>query len=268
MFIDTHCHLNMLAKREFDTPLEESHFPIIGSFIEQAKTVGVSTIINVGTSLQESLNSIAIAKKFPNVFATVGLHPCDCTPTWRDDFKEIVKLARNHEKNKIVGIGEVGLDFYHKPFDKQRQIDAFKSQIELSLECNLALVVHVREAADELLRVLEEYRKEIKQAVIHCFCQEQYVADMVIDWGFFIGIDAPLTYPKNELLRSVVTKVPLSSIVLETDSPFLPPQSYRGKQNVPAYIPLFVPLIAELKGVSIEEVGRQTTLNAKKLFSI
>lgn len=268
MFIDTHCHLNALVKKEFDTLLEESHFPAIGNFIEQAKSVGVLTIINVGTSLPESLNSIAIAKKFPNVFATVGLHPCDCTPTWRDDFKEIAKLARGHRENKIVGIGEVGLDFYHKPFDKQRQVDAFKMQIELALECNLALVVHVREAADELLRILEEYRKEIKRAVIHCFCQEQYVADTVIDWGFFIGIDAPLTYPKNELLRSVVTKVPLTSIVLETDSPFLPPQSHRGKQNAPAYIPLFVPLIAQLKGVSIEEVGRQTTLNAKKLFSL
>lgn len=268
MFIDTHCHLNMLAKKEFDTPLEESHFPIIKNFIDQATSAGVSTIINVGTSLQESLNSVAIAKKFPNVFATVGLHPCDCTPDWRDDFKEIAKLAKNHEENKIVGIGEVGLDFYHKPFDKQRQMDAFKSQIELSLEHNLALVVHVRDAADELLKMLEEYRKEIKRAVIHCFCQEQYVADTVIDWGFFIGIDAPLTYPKNELLRSVVTKVPLTSMVLETDSPFLPPQAYRGKQNVPAYISLFAPLIAELKGVSLEEVGYQTTQNAKKLFGL
>lgn len=268
MFIDTHCHLNMLVEKEKHAPLEESHFPAIKNFIDQAKLAGVSTIINVGTSLQESLNSIAIAKKFSNVFATAGLHPCDCTSTWRDDFKEIAKLARDHEKNKIVGIGEVGLDFYHKPFDKNRQLDAFKAQIELALECNLALAIHVRDAADELLRVLEEYRKEIKQAVIHCFCQEQYVADTVIDWGFFIGIDAPLTYPKNELLRSVVTKVPLTSIVLETDSPFLPPQSYRGKQNVPAYIPLFASLIGELKGVSIEEVGHQTTLNAKQLFSL
>ncbi len=258
----------MLAKKEFDKPLEESHFPIISNFIDQAASVGVSMIINVGTSLQESLNCIEIAKRFPSVFATVGLHPCDCTSTWRDDFKEIVKLAQEYEKNKIVGIGEVGLDFYHKPFDQKRQMDAFKSQIELSLEYNLALVVHVREAADELLRMLEEYRKELKRVVIHCFCQEQYVADTVIEWGFFIGIDAPLTYPKNELLRSVVTKVPLTSIVLETDSPFLPPQSYRGKQNVPAYIPLFVPLIAELKGISVEEVGRQTTLNAKKLFNL
>ena len=268
MFVDTHCHLNIMTKKDFDVPLRDEHFPQIKNIIDQAAAAGVTKIVNVGTSLQESINSVEIAKRFDPVVATVGLHPCDCTPDWRKDIEGLKKLLEHKQENKIVGIGEVGLDFFHKPFDAQRQKDAFKAQIELSLEHELALVIHVREAGDELLRVLEEYAKDIKRAVIHCFCQSQDFADQVIEWGFYLGIDAPITYPKNELLRSVVKNVPLENLVLETDAPFLPPQKLRGKGNSPAYIPMFTPLIADIKGVSVDDVARVTTANALKLFSL
>ena len=167
-----------------------------------------------------------------------------------------------------MAIGEVGLDFYHKPFDAPRQRDCFKAHIELALEHNLALSIHVREAGQELLRVLDEYHKQIKRAVIHCFSQPQDFADEVLKWGFYLGIDAPITYPKNELLRSVVINAPLTSLVLETDAPFLPPQALRGKKNHPAYIAMFAGVIADLKGVSVEEVAAVTTKNAQKLFGL
>ncbi len=268
MFIDTHCHINIMVKESFDRLLTDQELHDAAAVIEQAKAAGVTTIINVGTSLVESLNCLSLAKRYPEVFATVGIHPCDATPDWQKDFKIIAQHAKEWQQHRIVAIGEVGLDFYHKPFDAPRQRDCFKAHIELALEHNLALSIHVREAGQELLRVLDEYHKQIKRAVIHCFSQPQDFADEVLKWGFYLGIDAPITYPKNELLRSVVINAPLTSLVLETDAPFLPPQALRGKKNHPAYIAMFAGVIADLKGVSVEEVAAVTTKNAQKLFGL
>lgn len=273
MFIDTHCHLNIMVKKDSpdawrDLPLKESDFPLIEQMIYQAQQNHVSTIINVGTTLQESKNSIAIAQRFPSVYATVGIHPCDTKEHWRDEVKALESLVKEKEHNKIVGIGEVGLDFYHKPYDEQRQKDAFKAQIELALKYDLGLVIHVRDAGDELLRVLEEYAKEIKRATIHCFAQSLDFAKIVTEWGFYIGIDAPITYPKNELLREVVRVIAVDHLVLETDAPFLPPQQLRGKPNHPSYIPIFAQVIAELKKMSLEQLAQATSKNARRLFKL
>lgn len=268
MFIDTHCHINIIVKEIFDRLLTSEEIVAAKDDVQKAKQAGVSTIINVGTSLIESLNCIELAKAYPEIFATVGIHPCDATPDWRKDFAIISEKAKEAEHLRIVGIGEVGLDFYHKPFDAQRQKDCFKAHIELALERNLALSIHVRDAGEELLYVLDEYRKEIKRAVIHCFSQSQDFANVVLDWGFYLGIDAPITYPKNDQVRSIVANTPLSSLVLESDAPFLPPQVLRGKKNHPSYLPMFVEVIADLKGVSVEEVAAVTTSNAKKLFGL
>lgn len=268
MFVDTHCHLNMLVKKEFDTLLTLDQIKQVEAILQEAYAAGVEKIINVGTSLSESINSVAIAKKYSNVFATVGIHPCDATASWYDDFKALVELVNHKEENKIVGVGEVGLDFYHKPFFRQRQEDVFKAHIELAIEHQLPLSIHVRDAGDELLEVIEPYVKTIPGAVIHCFSQSQQFANTVIGWGFYVGIDAPITYPKNEQLRDIVRTIPLSHIIFETDAPFLPPQEYRGKQNRPAYIPMFAQTVADLKKVSLAVVQEVTTANVKKLFRI
>ena len=269
MFIDTHCHLNVIVdNKEFDVPLQPEHLLAIDLIMNEARRAGVTTIINVGTSLVESYNCVTLAKRYADVYATVGIHPCDVSDTWRSELKELEVLARAAEEHKIVGIGEIGLDFYHKPFNVQRQKDAFKAQIELALSCNLGLSIHVREAGEETLRVLEEYSRDIKRAVIHCFAQNNDFADVVIGWGFYLGIDAPLTYPKNEQLREIVRTVDLAHLVIETDSPFLPPQQFRGKKNYPAYIPLFAALMAELKEVTLEECAAVTSANARKLFNL
>ncbi len=267
MFVDTHCHLNMIVKKEVDAPLTQDHFLLIGSVVKEAQEAGVGKIITIGTSLSESINSIQIAKRFESVFAVVGIHPCDCTSEWRRDFEQIKELVKNKKATKIVGIGETGLDFFHKPFFRQRQLDAFSAHIELALQNDLPLVVHVRESSEEVLTVLEEYKKELK-GVIHCFSQDKSFADTVLEWGFYLGINAPITYPKNQEFRDLVALLPLEKILLETDAPFLPPQQFRGKQNRPAYVAVFAQTIADIKGVELSEVERITTLNVEKLFGI
>ncbi len=267
MFIDTHCHLNMIVKKGFDTPLTQNHFLMIEHILKQARKEGVEKIITIGTSIIESQNSIFIAKRFEKVFAVVGLHPCDCTTDWQKDFLEIEKLVKKKESNKIVGIGETGLDFFHKPFNKQRQIDAFKAHIELALQNDLSIVVHVRESGQEVLQILDEYKNEIK-GVIHCFMHKKDFANIVLQWGFYVGLNAPITYPKNQWFCDFIPDIPLDKILLETDSPFLPPQQFRGKQNLPSYIPIFAKVIADLKGIELSGLEKVTTLNAEKLFGI
>ncbi len=267
MFVDTHCHLNILVDKKPDELITEEHLKVIASSVVQAERNGVKKIINVGTSLAETQNSIVIAQRFANIWASAGIHPCDCAQHWHRDFKEIEILVRRREENKIIAIGETGLDFYHKPFDKQRQTDAFKAHIELALEYDLPLIVHVRESADEVLHTLEQYKKE-SRGVIHCFMQEKYVADTVIEWGWFLGIDGPITYPKNEWFRDLIKLLPVEHFVFETDTPFLPPQQRRGKKNEPATIPLFAQTVADLHEMSLQEIGEVTTRNVQKLFGI
>lgn len=266
-FVDTHCHLNMMVKKDFDRLLTSDEIQKASFIAQETYNKGVKTIINVGTSIPESLNCISLAQAIDFCYAAVGIHPNDATPSWQTDFKELQKMAVNKEQNKIVVIGECGLDFHYPGYDKQRQYDAFKAQIELALTHELALIVHTRDAGQETLQVLEEYKKEIN-GVIHCFSEQLDFANTVIDWGFVIGIGGTITYPKNEYLRTIVQEVRLDKIILETDAPFLPPQELRGKQNSPSNIPLIAQAIAQLRSTTIEEVGSTTTAAAKQLFKI
>ena len=149
-----------------------------------------------------------------------------------------------------------------------KQRDAFKAQIELALEHNLALVIHSRDAYDETLRILEEYKNNITHAVMHCLSYDQAYADTVTAWNFFLGIGGTVTYPKNNDLRSIVQNINLKHIVLETDAPFLPPQTMRGKQNHPQFITIIAEYIAQLRGESFDAIANQTTDNALQLFGL
>lgn len=267
MLIDTHCHINMMVKKNFDTIMNEQELQHAMHIAKTAYDKGITTIINVGTSLIESKNCIAIAQASPSVFATIGIHPNDLTAQWQNDLKEIEHLLRNKEKNKIVGIGECGLDFHYPDYNISWQKDAFKMQIELALENNIALVVHTRDARDETLRSIEEYKGQITKGIIHCFSEDLDFAQTVIDWGFALGIGGTITYPKNNELRRVVTTVPLESIVLETDAPFLPIQSMRGQQNHPQYIADIAQYIAELRHEQFEVIAHKTTARAQQIFT-
>jgi len=268
MLVDTHCHLNMMVKKEFDTSLTESEFDAVGTIIKEAHNHQVETIITVGTSMIENSNCIEIAKRYNTVYATIGLHPNDCTATWQKDLSTIKNLLNNKKENNIVGIGECGMDYHWPNFNAQRQKDVFKAQIELALETNLALVIHTRDASTDTLKILQEYKNNNLRGVLHCFSEDQSYADEIINLGLLLGIGGVITYPKNDQLRKVVKTIDLKHIVLETDAPWLPPQSARGKQNNPKYINEIAHYIAELRNVSFEDIAQQTTANAQKLFGI
>ncbi len=271
MLIDTHCHINVMVKKTFDTPLHNNEKSndersAAQQIVNDAQAHGVTTIINVGTSLIESNNCIILAQWFANNYAVVGIHPNDCTSTWQKDLHKIETLLQKKEELKIVGVGECGLDFHYPDYNKQHQTDVFKAQIELALKHELALVVHTRDAHDETLRVLEEYKNDITRGIIHCFSEDLAFAQQVIDWDFAIGLGGTITYPKNNHLREVAQQVDLSAIVLETDAPYLPPQSIRGKRNSPSSIALIAQYLAELRSVPFKTIAQETSTTAKRIF--
>lgn len=266
--IDTHCHLNLIVKEGFETPLTQNDIDQAQAVITQAANDHVKTIINVGTSLIESNNCIQLARAYKSVFSTVGIHPTDWTPQVSKDLAEMKSWLSKKRENKIVGIGECGIDLFHKKSTLSEQRSLFKEQIELSLEHDLALVVHSRDGYDETLQILEEYKNDIKKGIIHCFSYDLAFAQTTIDWSFAIGIGGTITYPKNVELRKIVQTIPLESIVLETDAPFLPPQHIRGKKNHPKEIFHIASFLADLRNDSVETIAEITTKTARRIFNI
>lgn len=267
MLIDTHCHLNLLAHKDFDKPLPENFKEVLTPFIEDATKNNVTTIINVGTNVIESNNCIQIAQSFDNCFAAVGIHPTDTNTMDKNDTHKIADFVTHRTENKIVAIGEVGLDYYH-PHDKKKQREIFEFHIQLALEHNLPLIIHTRNAGDEVLTILDHFKSEQLKGIIHCFSEDENFAHKALDLKFLLGIGGTLTYPKNQQLRDIFSSVDLHHIVLETDAPFLAPQSIRGKQNTPAQINTIAHFLASLRNISYEKVATQTTNNAKMLFRI
>jgi len=271
---DTHCHMNMMVKKEFDTLMSPLEISSCASIIAQAQTEDTSYILNVGTSVPESANCVALAYQFPYVWAAVGIHPNDCTSTWLQDMQEIKNMIKKdqqregHLEPKIKAIGECGIDKHYPDYNLSRQYDAFRAQIELALTYDLAVVVHSRDAYDETLKIIDEYRHEKLRGTIHCFSEDLDFARHAISCGFVLGIGGTITYPKNTVLRDVVTQVGLEHIILETDAPFLPPQIIRGKQNHPQYIKHIALYLANLYSIDYQQIARITTNNAQRIFKI
>jgi len=278
MLIDTHCHLNIMVKKEFDVPLKSEDYATAEKIINEASAESVTILLNVGTSLPESINSVELALRFKDVYAAVGIHPSDLRADWQKDLSSIANLIKTDKmvidsadektfskKNKIVAIGECGIDLYHTQ-NLAEQEEAFKRQIDLTLEHDLALVVHSRNAPDETLNILSKFKDTNLRGVIHCYSYDLAFAKEFIKLGFVLGIGGTVTYPKNEELRKVVTNVTLNDIILETDAPFLPPQIIRGKTNHPKYIKVIAEFIANIKNLPFNEVAQQTTKNAFEIF--
>ncbi len=266
MLVDTHCHLNLVVNYAFEVPLSAADLEKAHAFIEEAEQYDVTRILNVGTSLIESLNSIELAKKYKSVFASVGIHPNDLTLTWHEDLAKLSNLLSQKEELKVLAIGECGLDTHYPDYNLPRQKEAFARQIELALEHDLAIVVHSRDAPEETLRCLEPYKKQGMRGTIHCFSEDLAFAQEAISYGFALGLGGTLTYPKNKVLREVAQTVGLEHIILETDAPFLPPQIIRGQKNHPRYIRTIAQYLAELLDKSYEEVATKTTANAFRIF--
>lgn len=268
MLIDTHCHINILVKKKFDVPLEPEQLPLAQEIITQAHKAGVTKILNVGTSLVESNNCLLLAQTFKECYASVGIHPNDCQPDWQTDFKQIKALLRDRQPGTIVAVGETGLDKHYPGYDIERQRDAFKAHIEAALAYDLPLMIHTRSAGDEVLTILDEYKQDKPRGVIHCFSEDKAFAQHAIELGFVLGIGGTLTYPKNNELREIFKTIDLQHIILETDAPFLPPQSIRGKQNHPREIATVAHYLAELRDEPFETIAQTTSATATRLFGL
>ncbi len=273
MLIDTHCHINIMIRgyqtKSSYTPLTIDEKVLAQTIIQQADNHDVKIIINVGTDLVESITCIKLAELYRNCYAIVGIHPNDATQDWKNDFNTIATYVKSNKDHKIIGIGECGIDLHYENFNLARQQDAFKAQIELALEHNLALSIHSRDAAEETFAIIDQYYKEDNfRGIMHCYSYDDSYAQEAIKSKLVLGIGGTLTYPKNELLRTIVKNVNLSNIVLETDAPFLPPQIMRGKQNNPANIKIVAEYIAQRCNVSYEHVANTTTTTVQKLFKL
>lgn len=268
MLIDTHCHINLMVKKSFESSLTPQECQNAQLIIDEAFLEEVKLLIGVGTNLIESNNCVELARLYPSLFASIGTHPNDATKTWSNDISHYKKLLQDKELSKIIAIGECGIDRHYEGHQLQLQKDVFKAHIELALEHDLALIVHSRDASEETLYALDEFSKENLRGTMHCFSYDLAYAQESIRRNFVLGIGGTITYPKNNNLRNIVRTVGIEAIVLETDAPYLPPQPIRGQKNSPAEIKTIAQYVGELLGLPLDEVALTTSGNARNLFRL
>jgi len=251
---DTHCHLDMLAS---DKELE--------AVIMSANEAGVKQIITVGIDLQSSKKAIHYADQYPGVYATIGVHPHNVASITDSLIEQLIKLA---DHPKVVAYGEIGLDFVKLYAPQKTQLEQFARQVELAKNLALPLVIHDREAHDDILTILKKALPFPAGGVMHCFSGNLNYAKKIFDLGFYISIPGVVTFNKAADLQEVVQKTPLEALLLETDAPFLAPVPMRGRKNKPDYLLYTAQSIAELQKTTLDKVARITTENAAKLFLI
>ncbi|MBI2287749.1 MAG: TatD family hydrolase [Chloroflexi bacterium] len=258
IIVDTHAHLDMDAFAK-DRP----------EAIARALKAGVAMMITVGTSLESSKKAIELAEKYPEILATVGIHPHDVAGV---DKTYIARLAEIASHPRVVAIGEVGLDFYRNYSPHEAQLQALKWQLDLAAKLQLPVIIHCRQAEKDMLKLLHDWvssRKspqEESPGVIHCFSGNSDTAHQYLDMGFYLSLGAYIGYTASQSWHHVIREIPADRLLVETDCPFLPPPSYRGQRNEPSYIPLTVETLARIRDESPEMVARETTQNAQRLF--
>ncbi len=256
MFLtDTHTHLDF---PQFDGDRER--------VIERAATAGVRAIVDVGTDLASSLAAVALAEAYPQIYAAVGVHPHDAKTLTRETLEELRALAGHP---KVVAIGEIGLDFYRDLSPREKQRQAFQQQLALASEVGKPVIIHDRQAHQEVMAILRRWVESSHQpvGVLHCFSGDLAMAQEAIELGFYISIAGPVTFKNARRLRQLVRQLPLEKLLVETDCPYLTPHPHRGKRNEPAYVKLVAQEVARLKGMSLEEIARITSNNAQALFA-
>lgn len=254
--IDSHAHIQ---GKEYTGEVD--------AVIGRAREAGVEQIIVVGGAGDMSSNTaaVALAESWPNLYATVGMHPHDAKDVGEEELQQLKELAAHP---KVIAVGETGLDYYynHSPREVQRRV--FAQFIRLASETDLPLVVHERDAAREVAELLRGEGEGKIRGVIHCFTGDYAAACAYLDLGFYLSLTGIITFKNAEPLREVVRKMPLDRIFVETDSPYLTPVPHRGRRNEPAYVRFVAATIASVKGLNIEEVARVTTNNVRALFRI
>ncbi len=258
--IDTHCHLNF---DDFSADRRE--------VVARAAAAGVDRIINPAVDLATCVASIDLAHEFTEVYAAVGVHP-NSTASWSPEHLGAVRdYSQGH---KVIAIGEIGLDYHWEYSPRSTQIRAFEEQLALAAALRLPVIIHNREADEDVMRILEDWaagldsEMRLRPGVMHSFSGSSAIAERALAAGFYLGFTGPLTYKKAEMTRSIAAAAPLDRLLVETDAPYLTPVPHRGKRNEPQYIPLIVERLAAIRQSSLEAITVATTQNAERLFGL
>lgn len=254
MFIDTHAHLFY--------PNYQDDLDIV---LQNAKNEKIDYILVPATDLPTSNKVIELINKYEMLYGAVGIHPHD-TKDWTDDCLTQLKELASHKK--VVAIGEIGLDYFYDFSPKEKQIEAFRKQLEIAISLDLPVIIHNREADEDVLSIVSEYSRQGLRGQFHCFSGSLKDALKIIKMNFYLSFTGNITFKKTDDLRTIASQIQLHHLLLETDSPFMTPVPHRGKRNEPANIPLIAQKLAELHNVTVEDVGRITSFNAFKLFGI
>ncbi|MBI5447286.1 MAG: TatD family hydrolase [Gammaproteobacteria bacterium] len=254
MLVDSHCHLDKLDLTPYGGSLDQA--------LKAAEEKGVKCILCVCVDIHHAADVLSIAKRYPFIFASFGIHPSE--PMEREwEVNEIVAQAQAKE---IVAIGETGLDYYHSNGAEDAQRERFRRHIRAARELNKPLIIHTRQAQEDTLAIMKEERAQEVGGVMHCFTETSEMALRAIDLGFYISFSGIITFKNAQALRDVVVDVPLDRLLIETDAPYLAPMPYRGKPNEPQYVYYVAQEVARLKQCSLESIAEQTTQNFFQLF--
>ena len=251
---DTHAHLHF---PEFDADRE--------AMLTRARESGVRRMLTIGTDIETSLASIALAAREADVWATVGVHPHEASQADAATLGEIERLAA---EPRVVAVGEIGLDYFRNLSPREDQHRAFRALIGIARRAGKPVVVHCRDAHEDVLAILADERVSDVRGIMHCFSGDVAIARRCLDLGLVISLAGPVTYPNARALPEVARFVPSDRLVVETDCPFLPPQGYRGKRNEPAYLAITAARVAELRGEALDALAARTTANACALLGI
>ena len=254
MIIDTHCHLDF---KEFNEDFND--------VLLNAKTNNISGMQTICTKIDEFPKILDIAKKHSNIWCSVGTHPHNAESEKHISQDNIKNLCDN---DKVIGIGETGLDYYYENSNKEDQINSFLKHIEVAKITGMPLIIHARDADDDMIEILtKEYNKSPFTGVIHCFTSSYKLAEAALSIGFYISFSGIITFKNADEIRNSCKKIPIERILVETDAPFLAPVPYRGKRNEPSYITETIKKVAEIKELTVKEVTNITTNNFFDLFT-
>ena len=253
MIFDTHAHYDDV---QFDSDREE--------LLSSMPDLGVTTIVNVSSTLESCEKCVELAGKYPYVYAAVGVHPDEVGALNEETFAEMEALLDN---DRVVAVGEIGLDYYWDNESHELQKKWFVRQLELARQHHLPLIIHSREAAADTMEIMKAHAQGL-EGVIHCYSYSREQAEEYVKMGFYIGIGGVLTFKNAKKLKEVAAAIPLERIVLETDCPYLAPEPFRGKRNQSSYIRYVAEKLAEIKEMTVEEVIAVTEANAKKMYHL
>ena len=253
MIFDTHAHYD-------DEAFDGDRDTLLSSMNEN----GIANIVNVGASMESSAESVRLSEKYDFIYAAVGVHPNDTGNLTEGDMETLMNWCK---RDKTVAIGEIGLEYHYLEPDKDIQKKWFLRQLDLAAELNMPVIIHSRDAAAETFDIMKQYAGRLS-GVIHCYSYSQEMAKEYVKMGFHIGIGGVVTFKNARRALEAVAAVPMDRIMIETDAPYMAPVPYRGRRNHSGYVPLVAEKIAEVKGMTLEEVAKITTENGKRFFRI